>query len=127
MNGKNAEGDPRIKSKIRAKMRQILQQQMMSNLPEADVVVTNPIHVAVALKYDSGSFAPKIIAKGLRKRAAKIKELAKLHEIPIVEAPPLARSLYRNADVGAFIPTQLFSAVAAILAKLQRDKRKVFV
>lgn len=123
---KDAEGDPRVKSKIRSKMKELFIQSMMSALPQADVVVTNPTHVAVAIRYKAGFFAPQVVAKGLRKRAEKIKRLAKLYNIPTVEAPPLARSLYRNTKVGAYIPEQFYGAVAAILAKLHREGRKSF-
>lgn len=123
---KQSEGDPQIKAKIRSKMREILQMQMMSQLPKADVVVTNPTHVAVALKYKIGSYAPIVIAKGLRKRAERIKLIARHHDVPIVEAPPLARTLYRSTKIGHFIPPELFGAVAAILAKLHRTGRRRF-
>jgi flagellar biosynthetic protein FlhB len=124
---KNAEGDPIVKGKIKQKMRQLFFMRMMTNLPKADVIITNPTHVAVAIKYVVGSPAPKVIAKGLRKRALRIRKIAKIYDIPIIEAPPLARSLYRNSKVGGFIPPQFYSAVAAILAKLHRSGRKVFV
>jgi flagellar biosynthetic protein FlhB len=124
---KNAEGDPQVKAKIRTKMRQLLRSSMMTSVPSADVVITNPTHVAVALKYEFGSYAPKVVAKGLRKSAERIKFLAKKNEIPIVEAPPLARSLYRNTDIGGFIPSEFFGAVAAVLAKLQKNGKKSFI
>jgi flagellar biosynthesis protein FlhB len=117
---KNAEGDPKIKAKIRQRMREIMVQQMMTNVPEADVIITNPTHVAVAIVYNKADGAPKVVAKGLRKRAEKIKMIARNADIPIMEAPPLARSLYRNTKVGAFIPAELYGAVAIILAKLHR-------
>lgn len=123
---KNSEGDPVIKAKIRAKMKQLLMSQMMANLPKADVVITNPTHVAVAIQYQPSSFAPIVVAKGLRKRAQKIKNLAREYDIPIVEALPLARSLYRNTKIGQFIPEELFGAVAAILAELHKTGKRKF-
>jgi len=122
---KNQDGDPLIKSKIRGKMREIFIRSMKGNLKKANVVVTNPTHVAVALKYDpEKDAAPMVVAKGLRLRAQRIKELARLYGIPTVEAPPLARSLYRNVKVGGFIPPEFYRAVAAILAKLHKSGSK---
>lgn len=125
---KDMDGDPRIKAKIRAKMREIFFRSMAGNMKNADLVVTNPTHVAVALKYDPAKdAAPSVIAKGLRKRAEKIKELARLHAVPMVEAPPLARSLYRSVKIGKIIPSEFYRPVAAILAKLHKSgklKRK---
>lgn len=119
---KDMEGDPRVKAKIRGKMRELFVRIMMGNLKKADVVITNPTHVAVALRYKpEDDAAPIVIAKGLRKRALRIKMLAKLYGVPVVEAPPLARSLYRNVKIGAFIPPEFYRAVAAILAKLHRS------
>ncbi|MDD3035860.1 MAG: EscU/YscU/HrcU family type III secretion system export apparatus switch protein, partial [Candidatus Saccharimonadaceae bacterium] len=105
---KNQEGDPRIKAKIRSKMRQLIRASMMKSIKKADVVITNPTHVAVALKYEFGTYAPTVVAKGLRKTAERIKEIARMNDIPIVEAPPLARSLYRNTPLGGFIPAEFF-------------------
>ncbi len=122
---KNMDGDPLVKSKIRSKMREIFMRSMKGNLKQANVVVTNPTHVAVALKYDpSKDAAPMVVAKGLRIRAQRIKDMARLYQIPIVEAPPLARSLYRNVKVGGFIPPEFYRAVAAILAKLHKSGAK---
>ncbi|MDD3118023.1 MAG: EscU/YscU/HrcU family type III secretion system export apparatus switch protein [Victivallales bacterium] len=117
---RNAEGDPAVKGRIRRRMRELLRGQMMRNLPQADVVVTNPTHVAVALRYEPGGYAPRVVAKGLRLRAERIKEIARFHRIPIVEAPPLARSLYRHIPVGGYIGEEFYGAVAAILARLHR-------
>jgi len=117
---RNSEGDPLIKSKIRHKMREILRSNMMKSVPQASVVVTNPVHVAVALRYEIGGAPPQVVAKGLRLRAERIKDLARLYNIPIVEAPPLARSIYRDIKVGGIISEQFYGAVASILAKLQR-------
>jgi flagellar biosynthetic protein FlhB len=123
---KNSEGDPLIKSKIRQKMRALIRAGMMKSVINADVIITNPTHVAVALKYEYGAYAPKVVAKGLRKTALRIKMLGKLAGVPTIEAPPLARSLYRNTDVGHYIPPEFYGAVAAILAKLHKSGRKVF-
>ncbi len=116
---RNQEGDPLIKGQIRKKMREIFIRALRANLKQADVVVTNPTHVAVALRYDPEKDpAPMVVAKGLRKRAEHIKFMARAYGIPIVEAPPLARSLYRNVKIAEFIPAEFYRAVAAILAKL---------
>lgn len=123
---RNADGDPMIKGKIRQRMREIMRSQMMHKLPQADVIITNPIHVAVAIKYEIGSFAPVVVAKGLRKRAERIKEIARGLNIPIVESPPLARSLYRGVKINAYITEEFFSPVAAILAKLHRSGKRKF-
>ena len=114
---KNSEGNPEIKSRIRGKMREASRRRMMQSLPDADVVITNPTHFAVALKYDNEvSTAPMLIAKGEDYLAQKIKETAKEHKIEIVENKPLARMLYYNVDVGAEIPPELYQAVAEVLA-----------
>ena len=119
---KNSDGDPKVKAKIKAKMREMALKNMASNTRQASVVITNPTHVAVALKYNEGDPAPKVVAKGLRKKALRIKEIAKQAGIPTVEAPPLARSLYRSTEIGAYIDNQFFTAVAVILAKILRKK-----
>lgn len=123
---KNSEGDPIVKSKIRQKMRQLARMRIASSVPKADVVITNPTHVAVALKYDIDAPAPLVVAKGLRKRAELIKRIASINKIPLVEAPPLARSLYRNSRIGGYIDPEFYGAVAAILAKLHRSGKRVF-
>jgi len=117
---KQAQGDPLIKGKIRQKMRELMMSRMINEVPSASVILTNPTHVSVAIRYSTGEYAPKIVAKGLRKRALKIREIAKKHNIPIIESPPLARSLYRNIKIGDFISSEFFGAVAAILAKIQK-------
>ncbi|PXX46519.1 flagellar biosynthesis protein FlhB [Undibacterium pigrum] len=114
---KEANGNPQIKAKIRAQQREMARRRMMSEIPTADVVVTNPTHFAVALKYtEGGNGAPKVIAKGADEVAAKIRELAKEHKIPLLEAPPLARALYKHTDLGDEIPEALYAAVAEVLA-----------
>jgi len=118
---KNQEGDPKMKGR-RQQMRMAMRQRKMSNdVPQADVVLTNPTHYAVALKYDPADMgAPKVIAKGERLFAARIKSIAKDHQIPIIENKPLARSLYKSTPVGHEIPAPLYSAIAEILAAVYR-------
>ncbi|MCL2151631.1 MAG: flagellar biosynthesis protein FlhB [Oscillospiraceae bacterium] len=123
---KMTEGDPAIKGKIRAKQRQMSVMRMMTRVPEADVVITNPTHYAVALKYDERTDeAPVVIAKGQDYVAKKIKETAIEHNVEIVENPPLAQSLYALSEVGEEIPTDLYQAVADILVFVYRQKGKV--
>lgn len=120
---KQQEGDPTIKGRIRQKMREMSQRRMMQQLPEADVVITNPTHFAVALKYDrESSKAPVVIAKGADHIAAKIKEVAKENNIEIVENKPLARMLYFNVELGDEIPQELYQTVAEILAYVYKLK-----
>ncbi len=123
---KNAEGDPKVKAQQRARMREASQRRMMNALPQADVVITNPTHLAVAILYDKEkSDAPIVIAKGADYLAAKIKDVAKENDIEIVENKPLARMLYHNVDVGAQIPPELYQMVAEILAYVYRIKGKI--
>lgn len=114
---KNTEGDPQIKSKIKARMREASQRRMMQALPQADVVITNPTHLAAAIKYDKDTAdAPILIAKGADYLAQKIKEIAKENHIEIVENKPLARMLYYNVEIGAEIPPELYQMTAEVLA-----------
>lgn len=114
---KQTEGDPQIKGQIRRRMQEASRRRMMQALPEADVVITNPTHFAVALKYDTNvSKAPVVIAKGADYLAFQIKDKAKEYHVEIVENKPLARLLYNNVDVGAEIPPELYQAVAEVLA-----------
>lgn len=114
---KNMEGDPIIKSKIRSSQMQFMRQKMMSAVPQADVVVANPTHFSVALKYDrSKAAAPVVVAKGVDYMAFKIREIAKANNVPIVENKPLARALYKLVPVDSVIPPDLYVAVAEILA-----------
>lgn len=123
---KQTEGDPQVKGKIRQRMRQASQRRMMQNLPQADVVITNPTHYAVAIKYDPEvADAPIVIAKGEDYLAAKIKEVAKDNHIEIVENKPLARMLYANVDVGQAVPPELYQAVAEVLAFVYHLQGKV--
>lgn len=114
---KNSEGDPQIKGQIRQRMREASRRRMMQDVPTADVIITNPTHYAVAIKYDADvSDAPFIIAKGQDYLAQRIKEVAKEHDVHIVENKPLARSLYANCEVGDVIPEELYQAAAEVLA-----------
>jgi flagellar biosynthetic protein FlhB len=115
--GKETEGDPQIKARIRSLQREVARRRMMQAIPQADVVVTNPLHFAVALKYEEkGMSAPVVVAKGSQLVAERIKELAREHRVPVVEAPPLARALHRHVEVGDVVPGALFTAVAQVLA-----------
>lgn len=123
---KQAEGDPKIKGKIRQKMMQASQRRMMQDLPKADVVITNPTHFAVAIKYDADLYdAPYVVAKGSDHLAAKIKEAARENHVEIVENKPLARMLYYNVELGAVIPPELYRAVADILAMVYKLQGKI--
>jgi len=123
---KMMEGDPQIKGKIKAKQRQMSAMRMMSRVPEADVVITNPTHYAVALKYDDKvSSAPTVIAKGQDYIARKMKEVAIENNIQIVENPPLAQSLFSMCEVDDEIPGDLYQAVADILVFVYRQKGKI--
>lgn len=114
---KNSEGDPHIKARIRRTQMQMSMKRMMQEVPKADVIVTNPTHYAVALKYDQGKFrAPLVVAKGLDEVALHIRKIAAEHKIPIIESPMLARSVYHTTELDHPIPEQLFAAVAQVLA-----------
>lgn len=122
---KQSEGDPQIKGKIKGKQLMMARKRMMRDVPKADVVITNPTHYAIALKYDMGkSDAPVVLAKGVDDVAQKIKQIAVEHNIPLHEDRELARSLYKLCNVGESIPTQLFQAVAQILAYVYQLKNK---
>ncbi len=115
--GKEQEGDPQVKARIRSQQREMARRRMMTEVPKADVVVTNPTHFAVALKYDSKQMAaPKVVAKGMNQIAQNIRELAAEHAVPLLEAPPLARALYRHCDIDEQIPAPLYTAVAEVMA-----------
>ncbi|MDP1645979.1 MAG: flagellar biosynthesis protein FlhB [Thiobacillus sp.] len=114
---KESEGDPHLKAHIRAQQREMARHRMMAEIPTADVVVTNPTHYAVALKYSEGKMrAPRVVAKGADAVAARIRELAAEHKVPLMEAPPLARALFRHTELGDEIPATLYAAVAEVLA-----------
>lgn len=122
---KQAEGDPRIKSKIRAKQLQIARARMLGQVPESEVVVTNPTHYAVALMYKPEEMeAPKVVAKGVDFMAKKIIKIARQHGVPIVHNPPLARALYRQVPLESTIPVELYKAVAKVLAYVYQQRGK---
>ena len=114
---KESDGNPQMKGRIRQMQREMARNRMMQNVPTADVVVTNPTHYAVALKYSDGQKgAPRVVAKGADEVAAKIRELAKEHKVALLEAPALARALYKHTEIDDEIPEKLYSAVAEVLA-----------
>ncbi len=114
---KESDGDPQLKARIRTQQREYARGRMMSEVPKADVVVTNPAHFAVALKYDSSAMqAPVVIAKGMNLIAQRIRDIANENQVPLLEAPPLARALYSHTDVGDQIPAALYAAVAEVMA-----------
>ena len=123
---KNTEGDPQIKSRQRQRMQEASRRRMMQDVPKADVVITNPTHYAVALKYDAGTgTAPVLVAKGADLIAQRIKEIAKENHVEIVENKPLARMIYTNVEVGREIPPELYQAVAEILAAVYRTQNRI--
>ena len=118
------EGDQLVRGELRRRRRQMLRDQMQREVPEADVVVTNPTHLAVALKYDRQDMgAPRVVAKGARYNALRIKEIAEKHDVPIMENKPVARLLFKNCKVGQEIIPQMYSVVAEILAHVYRVNR----
>jgi flagellar biosynthesis protein FlhB len=120
---KEQEGDPLIKGRIRRIQREMARKRMMVDVPKADVVITNPTHYAIALSYKFDSMeAPKVVAKGVGFLALKIRELAQVHDIPIVENKPLAQNLYKTVEIGEYIPSHLYRAVAEILAYIYKAK-----
>lgn len=121
---KQQEGDPHVKGRIRQMQRAAARRRMMADVPKADVIVTNPTHYAVALQYDENKMsAPKVVAKGSGLIALRIREIGTENRIPMLEAPPLARALYRHAEIGQQIPGQLYAAVAEVLAWVWQLKR----
>ncbi len=122
---KSTEGDPLVKSRIRSVQREMARRRMMEDVPTADVVVTNPTHLAVALKYDrEKAAAPFVVAKGRDLMAERIKEIAREHGVPVVEDKPLARSLYQAVEIGSEIPVELYKAVAGVLAYVYRLRNR---
>jgi flagellar biosynthetic protein FlhB len=122
---KQTEGDPLIKSRIRSIQRELARKRMMAEVPKADVIITNPTHLAVALRYQVKEMnAPKVLAKGAGLIAEKIREIGRTHQIPLVENKSLAQVLYKTVDVGETIPSHLYQAVAEILAYVYRIKSK---
>ena len=125
---KESDGDPQVKAQIRRQQQQMAKRRMMAEVPKADIIVTNPTHFAVALKYsDKEMRAPRVVAKGTDLVALRIRALAEEHKIPVLEAPPLTRALYRHTKLGDEIPAALYAAVAEVLAwayQLHRQARK---
>ncbi|MGI5169921.1 EscU/YscU/HrcU family type III secretion system export apparatus switch protein [Spirillospora sp. CA-253888] len=121
---KRSEGDPHVKGQIRARQSQLSRNRMMAEVPTADVVVVNPTHVAVALRYDPARGAPRVVAKGADRIAAKIREAAAEHRVPMVQDVPLARSLHAGCEIGQEIPPELYGAVAKVLAFIMALKAK---
>jgi flagellar biosynthesis protein FlhB len=123
---RETEGDPLIRSRIRSLQREKARRRMMQDVPKADVVITNPTHLAVALKYDALRMgAPTVVAKGAGYIAERIRQVAAEHAVPVIENKPLAQTLHRLVDIGREIPTELYQAVAEILAMVLRAKGKV--
>ena len=123
---KELEGDPLVKGRMKQRMREMLSRNMALNVPKADVVITNPTHYAVAVQYDRKTMpAPMVIAKGQDNMALRIKEIARSHDVPVMENKPLARALYANVEIGDIIPPEYFQAMAVILSKvLAMDSKK---
>jgi flagellar biosynthetic protein FlhB len=122
---KQSEGDPHIKGKIRQLRQQRMKKRMMAAVPKASVIITNPTHYSVALSYDRGMSAPVCVAKGVDSIAFKIREIAKKHDIPIIENVPLARALYATVDIDDEIPVEHYHAVAEIIGYVMGLKRGV--
>jgi len=122
---RQAEGDPAVKEKQLKKMYEVMGRRLKSTVPKADVVITNPTHYAVALRYDlSEAPAPQLLAKGVDRMAQQIREIAIDNDVPIHENPPLAQALYKQVEIGETIPEEMYQAVAAILAKLPKFKSR---
>lgn len=122
---KNAEGDPHVKQKLKAIRREKARRRMMANVPKADVIITNPTHYAIALRYDAATMAvPKVVAKGVDEVAARIREVAEKHKVPLVRNPPLARILYDTTEIDDEIPAAHYQAVAKIIGYIYRLKGK---
>lgn len=120
---RESEGDPAQKARIRQMQRQTARRRMMAEVPKADVIVVNPSHYSVAIAYNAGMRAPKVLAKGTALTALRIREIAAEHRIPVLEAPPLARALYKHTELGREIPIGLYEAVALIMAYVFQLKR----
>ena len=122
---KQAEGDPQIKGKIRQAQREMAMRRMMESVPDADVVITNPTTLAIAVKYDAKQmFAPQVVAKGAKLMAERIKDIARENDVPIVENKPLAQTLFKSMEIGALVPPDLYKAVAEVLAYVYKLKGK---
>jgi flagellar biosynthetic protein FlhB len=123
---KDMEGRPEVKAQIRRRQREMSNSRMIDRVKDADVIITNPTHYAVALRYDrKKNAAPEVIAKGVDEMAARIREIAREHKVPLMEDPPLARALFRAVKVGQEIPARFFEAVATVLSHVYRLKNRV--
>lgn len=121
---KESDGDPHVKARIRSIQREAARRRMMDEVPKADVIVTNPTHYAVALRYQSDKMrAPRVVARGTHLLAQRIRELAEQHDVPVLEAPPLARALYHHTELGDEIPESLYTTVAELLAYVFQLRR----
>lgn len=120
---RESDGDPAVKARIRSLQREAARRRMMAAVPKADVIVTNPTHYAVALSYQTSMRAPRVVAKGAGGIALKIKEIGAEHKVPMLEAPPLARALYRHTEIDAEIPSALYETVALVMAYVYQLKR----
>jgi len=123
---KETEGDPQVKARVRSVQMNLARRRMMQEVPSADVVITNPDHVAIALRYDrQKEMAPLVVAKGAGELCERIKQIAREHGVPVVEKPPLARLLYRQVELGREIPVEVYRVVAEILSYVYRLKGNV--
>jgi flagellar biosynthetic protein FlhB len=122
---RSMEGDPLVKGKRMQLMRQIAMQQIGRDVPNADVIVTNPTHFSVAIQYDEATMAaPRVVSKGVDFMAMRIRQVAMVHQVPIIERPPLARALYYEVEVGQQVPAEMYQAVAELLAYVYRLERE---
>jgi flagellar biosynthesis protein FlhB len=121
---KRSEGDPMLKSRIRSEMRRMARSRMMSAVPKATVIVTNPTHLAVAIQYENGMHAPKVLAKGAHLTAQRIVAIAREHNIPVIQNIPVARAIYKTTEIGQEISPELYTALAEILAHVFRLERR---
>jgi flagellar biosynthetic protein FlhB len=123
---KRSEGDPMVRSRLRQARAELMRHRMMEAVPKADVIITNPTHYSIALRYQRGkNTAPEVVAKGVDELAMRIRELAKEHDVPLLEDPPLARALYRAVKVGQEVPARFYEAVATVLSHVYRLKNRV--
>jgi flagellar biosynthetic protein FlhB len=120
---KDLDGDPQIKARIRAVQLETARRRMLADVPQADVVITNPDHLAIALRYESGAPAPRVLAKGRNHLAEVIKKIARRSRVPVIENKPVARALYPHVKVGGLIPESMYQAVAEILAYVYRLRK----
>jgi flagellar biosynthetic protein FlhB len=122
---KESEGDPTVKAKLRQIRQMRMRKRMMTEVPKATVVITNPTHYAIALKYETGMNAPRCVAKGMDALALRIRALAEDHRVPIVENPPLARALHKSVEIDEEVPAEHYKAVAEVIGYVMRLRRSV--